>query len=207
MTGIYKITNKLNGKSYIGKASDLELRKEQHFEALQRCEEIYYFSIINLKFDFPPILCYNKIKKKNRSIKMYKREKRWRSKYKAAELDPNYPLDLEVLRKQEEATAKLDLIYKEVDTEEVSGKGCHSHICTFKMLTNDKTRQARECKEWLKKHPIEYPNYEDDCFIWEPCDFCAMMNYVAQDDEGKIMYVSRTFPKQLKNYFEDRSNQ
>lgn len=42
MTGIYKITNKLNGKSYIGKASDLELRKEQHFEALQYSNKSWY---------------------------------------------------------------------------------------------------------------------------------------------------------------------
>lgn len=134
---------------------------------------------------------------------MFKRENRWRSKYKAAKLDPNYPLDLEVLKKQEEATAKLDLIYREIDTEEISGIGCHDHICTFKMLSNDKTLQARECREWLKKHPVEYPN--DDFLIWSPCDFCAMMNYVAQDDEGKIMYVSRTFPEELKKYFENRS--
>lgn len=42
MTGIYKITNKLNNKSYIGKASDLELRKEQHFEALQHSNKSWY---------------------------------------------------------------------------------------------------------------------------------------------------------------------
>ena len=129
--------------------------------------------------------------------------KRWRSENKAAELNPNYPIDPEVLKKQEEATAKLDLIYHAIDTKEVRGIGCHEHICTFEMLSNDKTRQARECKEWLKKHPIEYP--DSDFLIWEPCDFCAMMNYVAQDDEGKIMYVSRTFPDQLKKYVENRS--
>lgn len=129
--------------------------------------------------------------------------KRWHSINKAAELDPNYPIDSEILKKQEEATAKLDLIYKEIDNQEVlGGNGLHEHLCTFKMLSNDKTRQARECREWLKKHLIDYPADDD---YWEPCDFCAMMNYVAQDDEGKIMYVSRTFPEQLKKYFENRS--
>ena len=127
---------------------------------------------------------------------------RWRSKNKAAELDPNYPIDPEILKKQEEATAKLKLIYREIDTQELSGNGLHEHICTFKMLSNDKTRQARECREWLKKHPIDYPTYQE---FWSPCDFCAMMNYIAQDDEGKIMYVSRTFPEELKNFFKDRS--
>lgn len=128
---------------------------------------------------------------------MYKRDKRWRSKYKAAKLKPNYPIDLEILKKQEEATAKLELIYRAIDTQEISGNGAHEHICTFEMLSNDKTRQARECKEWLKKHPIEYPTDDD---FWEPCDFCAMMNYVAQDDEGKIMYVSRAFPEERINW-------
>lgn len=128
---------------------------------------------------------------------MYKRDKRWRSKRKAAKLDPNYPIDPEVLKKQEEATAKLELIYHAIDTKEISGIGCHEHICTFEMLSNDKIRQARECKEWLKKHPIEYPTNDD---FWEPCDFCAMMNYVAQDDEGKIMYVSRAFPEERINW-------
>lgn len=130
---------------------------------------------------------------------MYKRDKRWRLKYKAAKLDPNYPINPEVLQKQEEATAKLDLIYREIDNQDLGGNGLHDHICTFQMLSNDKTRQVRECREWLKKHPIEYP--DSDFLIWEPCDFCAMMNYVAQDDEGKIMYVSRTFPEELKKYF------
>lgn len=128
---------------------------------------------------------------------------RWRSINKATKLNPNYPIDPEVLKKQEEATTKLDLIYKEIDNQKVlGGNGLHEHICTFKMLSNDKTRQARECREWLKKHPIEYP--DSNFLIWEPCDFCAMMNYVAQDDEGKIMYVSRTFPEQLKKYFDNR---
>ena len=132
---------------------------------------------------------------------MYKEKERWRSKYKAAELDPNYPIDPEILKKQEEATAKLNLIYREIDNQELGGNGLHEHICTFKMLSNDKTLQARECKEWLKKHPIDYPTYQE---FWSPCDFCAMMNYIAQDDEGKIMYVSRTFPEQLKKYFDNR---
>lgn len=35
MTGIYKITCKANNKKYIGKATDLELRKQQHFSKLK----------------------------------------------------------------------------------------------------------------------------------------------------------------------------
>lgn len=42
MTGIYKITNKLNGKSYIGKAEDIEKRWEQHVEALKFSNSSWY---------------------------------------------------------------------------------------------------------------------------------------------------------------------
>lgn len=42
MTGIYKITNKLNGKSYIGQAKDIELRWKQHKEALKSSEKSWY---------------------------------------------------------------------------------------------------------------------------------------------------------------------
>lgn len=124
---------------------------------------------------------------------MHKQKERWRSKYKAEKLNPNFPLDIEVLKNQEEATKKLNLIYKEIDTEELGGSGLHYHLCTFKMLSNDKPLQQAQCRKWLMAHPIEYP--EGD--FWGPCDFCAMMNYIAQDDEGKIMYVSRTFPEDL----------
>lgn len=132
---------------------------------------------------------------------MYKRETRWRSKYKAKKLNSNFPLDMKVLKNQEEATAKLNLIYKEIDTPELSGGGLHYHLCTFNMLSNDKSKQQYECRKWLKNHPIEYP--EGD--FWSPCDFCAMMNYVALDDEGKIMYVSRTFPEEILAWERKRS--
>ena len=58
---------------------------------------------------------------------MYK-NKRWRSEYKAAELDPNYPIDPEILQKQEEATAKLNLIYREIDNQEILGGMAYMNI-------------------------------------------------------------------------------
>lgn len=134
---------------------------------------------------------------------MYKREKRWRSKYKAKRIKSNFPIDINVLKNQEEVTEKLNLIYREIDTEELSGRGLHYHLCTFKMLNNDKSKQQHECKEWLKKHPIEYP--ENNEFL-DACDLCPMMNYIALDDEGKIMYVSRTFPKEILAWERKRNN-
>lgn len=42
MTGIYKIENKLNKKAYIGQALDIELRWEQHKDALQSSTKSWY---------------------------------------------------------------------------------------------------------------------------------------------------------------------
>ena len=129
---------------------------------------------------------------------------RWRQRNKAMELDPNYPIDKETLKAQEEATRKLKLIYREVDNQEkLGGNGLHEHLCTFKMLSNDKSRQQHECKEWLKKHPIEYPKNNE---FLDACDLCPMMNYIALDDEGKIMYVSRTFPEEILAWERKRDN-
>lgn len=129
---------------------------------------------------------------------------RWRQRNKAMELDPNYLIDKETLKAQEEATRKLKLIYREVDNQEkLGGNGLHEHICTFKMLSNDKSRQQHECKEWLKKYPIEYPKNNE---FLDACDLCPMMNYIALDDEGKIMYVSRTFPEEILAWERKRDN-
>ena len=42
MTGIYKIENKLNGKIYIGQATDIELRFDQHKDALLHSNSSWY---------------------------------------------------------------------------------------------------------------------------------------------------------------------
>ena len=34
--GIYKITNKINGKGYIGQSNDIENREIEHFKALRK---------------------------------------------------------------------------------------------------------------------------------------------------------------------------
>lgn len=129
---------------------------------------------------------------------------RWRQRNKAMELDPNYLIDKKTLKAQEEATRKLKLIYREVDNQEkLGGNGLHEHLCTFKMLSNDKSRQQHECKEWLKKHPIKYPKNNE---FLDACDLCPMMNYIALDDEGKIMYVSRTFPEEILAWERMRNN-
>lgn len=53
----------------------------------------------------------------------------------------------------------------------------HKHLCTFVMLGNDK---VEECNKFYDgTPPIE-------------CDCCPMLNYVALDHNGKIMFVERT---------------
>lgn len=119
---------------------------------------------------------------------------RWRERNKAMALIPNYHINKEVLNAQEEATKKLDLIYQEIDNQEIlGGNGLHEHLCTFQMLSNDKTLQAKQCREWRATHPIKLSeDYKPEC-VEDYCDYCPMFNYIALDDEGKIMYVSRTF--------------
>ena len=38
--GIYKITNLINGKCYIGKSEDIEFRKKVHFRENHICEYV-----------------------------------------------------------------------------------------------------------------------------------------------------------------------
>lgn len=131
------------------------------------------------------------------------KEKRWRAKNKAECLDPNYPINANVLQQQEEAARKIDLISNELDNQAIiGGNGLHEHLCLFSMLSNDKSEQYAECRKWRKKHNNKL---EFETIGWsDACDFCEMMCYVALDDEGKLMYVSRTFPDELRKEFENR---
>ena len=82
----------------------------------------------------------------------------------------------------------------------------HRHMCTFEMLSG-KFDTEKRCRQWRKKHPIKFPDkwppVED---VEDYCDFCEMMNYVALDNEGRIMYVKRNDVEQLLNYFNSREN-
>lgn len=108
---------------------------------------------------------------------------------------------------QEKATKDIINFSNNRDTEECYGNGCHYHICTFEMISNDRRWQKAQCKKWLKKHPIISRNIIDSS---DYCDHCAMFNYVALDDEGKVMYVSRTFPQEIyeweKKYYENNNS-
>ena len=81
----------------------------------------------------------------------------------------------------------------QTEPEEARGRGWHEHICLFKMLSNDKRLQKQQCREWRNLHPIIIPEKfaKNDLIVWDNCDFCPMMCYVALDDEGKLMYAIR----------------
>ena len=52
----------------------------------------------------------------------------------------------------------------------------HKHLCTFAMLGNNK---IEECTKFYNGMPPA------------ECDCCPMLNYVALDHKGKIMFVER----------------
>ena len=59
----------------------------------------------------------------------------------------------------------------------------HQHLCTFDMLPGRKYKKQK-CREWCRKHPElkTLPRYDR-------CDACEMFNYVAIDDEGRIVMI------------------
>ncbi len=81
----------------------------------------------------------------------------------------------------------------------------HEHLCTFDMLDSEDCKEEN-CAKWRAKHPVHFPKkwHKPTC-IEDYCDFCEMMNYVALDDEGRIIYVSRSFPEKLRKWFDSRT--
>lgn len=66
--GIYKITNLINGKCYIGKSEDIDYRKKKHFKEL--AEGKHHLSYLQ-EDDFPNMTCkisYLKRKSKPKEI-------------------------------------------------------------------------------------------------------------------------------------------
>ena len=109
------------------------------------------------------------------------------------------------LQNQVLMTETLDQIIKQFENEyHLGGYWNHKHLCTFEMICpKDK---EKKCAEWRAKHPIHFPKkwHKPTC-TEDYCDFCEMMNYVALDDEGRIIYVSRSFPEKLRKWFDLRT--
>ena len=107
----------------------------------------------------------------------------------------NLPIDKETLKIQEDWTNKVRKFAWQ-EPQEAGGNGIHYHKCLFCMLSNDKAKQYKQCREWRKKHNIT-AKFDGGMEWSDACDECEMMCYVALDDEGKLMYTTR-FDNSLK---------
>lgn len=121
-------------------------------------------------------------------------------------------MNMNILEQQEQFTKEIKTAIqaKELNNEEVIGTNQHRHICTFEITSNDRWEKSVLCQNWRAKHPIKFPNvpfYQEDFSPSLPdyCDFCPMMNFVALDEEGKIMYSVRNFPEDIIHAMEKKN--
>ena len=71
----------------------------------------------------------------------------------------------------------------------------HAHVCAFKLLSNDKSWCAAQCRKEQKKLPA--PPFNDYC------DICPKMTLVIFDNDLNIIYASRTFTEEIMSRFAD----
>lgn len=65
----------------------------------------------------------------------------------------------------------------------------HAHICAFKLLSNDKSWCAAQCRKEQKKLPT--PPFDDYC------DICPKMTYVSFDNDLNVIFAERTFTEDI----------
>ena len=65
----------------------------------------------------------------------------------------------------------------------------HAHICAFKLLSNDKSWRAAQCRKEQKKLPT--PPFDDYC------DICPKMTYVSFDNDLNVIFAERTFTEDV----------
>lgn len=84
----------------------------------------------------------------------------------------------------------------------------HDHMCTFKMLCRGDLKEAeRQCYEYRARKPIIFPkNWPKPSCVEDYCDFCDMMNYIALDNKGRVMYAQRINPQELIKEFDKKKN-
>lgn len=63
----------------------------------------------------------------------------------------------------------------------------HYHLCTFCLLNIKAERANEQCNQYIATHNIQPTRTGETRYDY--CDNCPMMNYVALDDYGRIMYV------------------
>lgn len=130
------------------------------------------------------------------------KKERTRNKYKAQAQDWKRMTVAEEIHAKPIIQAQEKLTQEIINTNikiqekypECYGFPAHEHICTFDMLSRGKRNpfiQSKECKEWIKKQPVVLPENENPYGFYDYCDYCQMMNYVAVDDLGRIVFVHR----------------
>ena len=65
----------------------------------------------------------------------------------------------------------------------------HAHICAFKLLSNDKSWCAAQCRKEQKKLPTSpFDDY---------CDICPKMTYISFDNDLNVIFAERTFTEDI----------
>lgn len=72
----------------------------------------------------------------------------------------------------------------------------HAHICAFKLLSNDKSWCAAQCKKEQKKLPT--PPFDDYC------DICPKMTYVSFDNDLNVIFAERTFTEDILKWVKEK---
>lgn len=72
----------------------------------------------------------------------------------------------------------------------------HAHICAFKLLSNDKSWCAAQCKKEQKRLPT--PPFDDYC------DICPKMTYIAFDNDLNIIFAERTFTEDILKWVNEK---
>ena len=107
--------------------------------------------------------------------------------------------DIEI---QDRITNEIEKAINAIEKKNPSISGCymHAHKCTFDMLCPEIAEQ--ECAKWRAKQPVRFPTHWPKPSCREDyCDFCDMMNYIALDEKGRIMYTVRSDGNKLLHYF------
>ena len=72
----------------------------------------------------------------------------------------------------------------------------HAHVCAFKLLSNDKSWCAAQCRKEQKKLPT--PPFDDYC------DICPKMTYVSFDNDLNIIFAERTFTEDILKWMNEK---
>ena len=74
----------------------------------------------------------------------------------------------------------------------------HAHICAFKLLSNDKSWCAAQCKKEQKKLPTQpFDDY---------CDICPKMTFITFDNDLNVIFAERTFTEDVLEWVNKKTD-